>query len=64
MEVGKLVIFMTPLLTIQMLGLVYQRKLKAAGTEAPVVIDDEIVDLIKYLEKIQINIKVNMEVDL
>lgn len=36
---------MTPLLTIQMLGLVYQRKLKAAGTEAPVVIDDEIVDL-------------------
>jgi hypothetical protein len=36
---------MTPLLTIQMLGLVYQRKLKAAGTEAPVAIDDEIIDL-------------------
>lgn len=36
---------MTPLLTIQMLGLAYQRKLKAAGTEAPVVIDDEIIDL-------------------
>jgi hypothetical protein len=36
---------MTPLLTIQMLGLVYQRKLKAAGTEAPVEIEDEIIDL-------------------
>ena len=36
---------MTPLLTIQMLGLVYQRKLKAAGTEAPVAMDDEIIDL-------------------
>ena len=36
---------MTPLLTIQMLGLVYQRKLKKAGTEAPVMMDDEIVDL-------------------
>ena len=36
---------MTPLLTIQMLGLVYQRKLKKAGAEAPVVMDDEIVDL-------------------
>ena len=36
---------MTPLLTIQMLGLVYQRKLKKSGTEAPATVDDEIVDL-------------------
>lgn len=36
---------MTPLLTIQMLGLVYQRKLKTAEAEAPVEIDDEIIDL-------------------
>ena len=36
---------MTPLLTIQMLGLVYQRKLKFAEAEAPVEIDDEIIDL-------------------
>ena len=37
---------MTPLLTIQMLGLVYQRKLKKAGAEdVSEVMDDEIVDL-------------------
>ena len=37
---------MTPLLTIQMLGLVYQRKLKKAGVEeVPQVADEEIVDL-------------------
>lgn len=40
---------MTPLLTIQMLGLVYQRKLKKAeqATEAkgPATLDDEIIDL-------------------
>ena len=35
-----------PLLTIQMLGLVYQRKLKKAGAEdVSEVMDDEIVDL-------------------
>ena len=36
---------MTPLLTIQMLGLVYQRKLKKAGAETLTAVDDEIVDL-------------------
>ena len=37
---------MTPLLTIQMLGLVYQRKLKKAGVEdVPEMMDEEIVDL-------------------
>ena len=35
---------MTPLLTIQMLGLVYQRKLKKVGTETAVGPDEEIVD--------------------
>ena len=37
---------MTPLLTIQMLGLVYQRKLKKAEAEGvPQLVDDEIVDM-------------------
>lgn len=40
---------MTPLLTIQMLGLVYQRKLKkaeqAAEAKGPATLDDEIIDL-------------------
>lgn len=39
---------MTPLLTIQMLGLVYQRKLKKAEAEAPAEpneLDDEIIEL-------------------
>lgn len=35
---------MTPLLTIQMLGLVYQRKLKKSGAVTPVGMDDEVVD--------------------
>ena len=37
---------MTPLLTIQMLGLVYQHKLKKSGVEeVPEIMDEEIVDL-------------------
>ena len=40
---------MTPLLTIQMLGLVYQRKLKkaeqAAEAKGPATLDDEVIDL-------------------
>ena len=35
---------MTPLLTIQLLGLVYQRKLKRAGSEAPAA-DEDIIEL-------------------
>ena len=36
---------MTPLLTIQLLGLVYQRKLKVTEAEASEDVDEEIVDL-------------------
>jgi len=36
---------MTPLLTIQLLGLSYQRKLKQAEAEQDVCVDDDIIDL-------------------